>query len=125
MPVPTPPPSTKRSRRWWLRLGLAIGVFVQVVAATVWVLGFRAPGYFVTAKVDIDDVDAGVQQILTDDVTGYGATNVKDVVCNKGENPVAKKGDTLTCALTIHGIPQRVVVRFLDDSGTYEVGRPK
>lgn len=127
--APQPPsaqrPSARRSRRSWFLLGLAIGLNVQVVVATVWVLGFRTPGYFVTNRVDITEVDAGVQQVLTDVVTGYGATNVKDVVCNDGENPAPKKGDKLTCELTIHGVARHVVVRFLDDSGTYEVGRPQ
>ncbi|HLR99664.1 DUF4333 domain-containing protein [Mycolicibacillus parakoreensis] len=118
-------PSARRSRRSWFLLGLAIGLNVQVVAATVWVLGFRTPGYFVTNRVDITEVDAGVHQVLTDAVTGYGATNVKDVVCNDGENPAPTKGDRITCELTIHGVPRHVVVRFLDDSGTYEVGRPQ
>lgn len=121
----TPPPiSTRRSRRALVLLGVAIGLFIEVVAAVVWLVGFRTPGYFVTNRVDIHDVQAGVQQILTDTVTGYGATNVRDVTCNKGENPVAEKGASFSCTLTVHGVPRQVTVTFLDDDGTYQVGRP-
>ena len=123
--IPPPPVSARRSRRWWVLLGLAIGLFVQVVVAVVWVLGFRTPGYFVTTRVDVHDVEDGVHQVLTDEITGYGVSNVKDLVCNRSENPAARKGGSFGCSFTVHGVPRQLTVTFLDDNGTYQVGRPK
>lgn len=119
------PTSARRSRRFLVLLGLAIGLFVQVVAAVVWLVGFRTPGYFVTSRVDVNEVEVGVTQVLTDEVTGYGISNVKDVVCNKNQNPVARKGDSFACTFSIHGVQRQVTVTFLDDNGSYQVDRPQ
>ena len=89
------------------------------------VLGFWAPGFFVTTKLDVKKAQAGVQQILTDETNGYGAKNVKDVNCNNGQDPTVKKGDTFTCDVSIDGTKRHVTVTFQDNKGTYEVGRPQ
>lgn len=89
------------------------------------VLGFWKPGFFVTTKLDVDKAQQGVQQILADPTNGYGAKNVKDVRCNNGQSPVVKQGDTFTCEVSIDGTKRQVTVTFQDNSGTYEVGRPK
>ena len=63
--------------------------------------------------------------ILTDQTNGYGVKNVTDVKCNNGKNPTVKKGETFTCDASIDGQHKQVTVTFQDNSGTYEVGRPK
>jgi hypothetical protein len=89
------------------------------------VLGFWKPGFFVTTKLDVTAAQTGVAQILSDEANGYGAKNVKDVKCNDGSSPTVKKGDTFDCEVSIDGTKRQVTVTFQDDSGTYEVGRPK
>jgi hypothetical protein len=109
-------------------LGLILGVvggLVVVIIAVVGVLGFWKPGFFVTTKLDVSAAQTGVSQILSDEANGYGAKNVKDVKCNDGASPTVKKGDTFDCEVSIDGTKRQVTVTFQDDSGTYEVGRPK
>ncbi|MBS4730456.1 DUF4333 domain-containing protein [Mycobacterium sp. SM1] len=113
------------SRRSVVVIGTVVGVFAAVVLAVVLVLGFWAPGFFVTTKLDISKAQAGVQQILSDETNGYGAKNVKDVKCNNGQDPIVKKGATFDCEVSIDGTIRHVTVTFQDNKGTYEVGRPK
>ncbi|MBV8929639.1 MAG: DUF4333 domain-containing protein, partial [Mycobacteriaceae bacterium] len=112
----------KRSRAV---IATVIGVCAAVVVAVVLVLGFWAPGFFVTTKLDVSKAQAGVAQILSDNTNGYGAKNVKDVKCNNGQSPTVKKGDTFNCEVSIDGTKRQVTVTFQDNNGTYEVGRPK
>ena len=108
--------------------GLILGVvggLAAVIITVVGVLGFWKPGFFVTTKLDVDAAQTGVAQILSDEANGYGAKNVKDVKCNDGSSPTVKKGDTFDCEVSIDGTKRQVTVTFQDDSGTYEVGRPK
>jgi hypothetical protein len=118
-------PPGERSKRSTAVIGTVIGVFAAIVVAVVLVLGFWAPGFFVTTKLDINKAQAGVQQILSDETNGYGAKNVKDVKCNNGQNPTVKKGATFDCDVSIDGTKRQVTVTFQDNKGTYEVGRPK
>jgi hypothetical protein len=118
-----PPPG--RSKRSLAVIGTVIGTLAAIVLAVVLVMGFWAPGFFVTTKLDINKAQRGVQQILTDGTTGYGAKNVKDVKCNDGQNPTVKKGGTFTCDVSIDGTKRHVTVTFQDNKGTYEVGRPQ
>jgi hypothetical protein len=104
---------------------VAVGLLLAAVVAAVAVVGFWKPGYFMTTKLDVAKAQQGVQNILTDQVNGYGVKDVKDVKCNKGENPTVKKGETFNCDATVDGQHKQVTVTFQDDSGTYEVGRPK
>jgi hypothetical protein len=115
---------TKDSKRS-VAILVTLGVLVAAIIAAVAVTGFWKPGFFVTTKLDVNKAQQGVQNILTDQVNGYGVKDVKDVKCNKGENPTVKKNDTFTCDATIDGQHKLVTVTFQDDSGTYEVGRPK
>jgi hypothetical protein len=102
-----------------------VGLLAVLVVAAVLVLGFWKPGFFVTTKLDVNAAQTGVAQILSDEANGYGAKNVKDVKCNNGSSPTVKKGDTFDCEVSIDGTKRQVTVTFQDDSGTYEVGRPK
>ncbi|VEG40796.1 Conserved membrane protein of uncharacterised function [Mycolicibacterium flavescens] len=119
------PGSEDGSKRSLAVIGGVIGLLAAVIVAVVLVLGFWKPGFFVTTKLDIDAAQSGVQQILTDEANGYGATNVKDVKCNDGQNPTVEKGGTFNCEVSIDGTKRQVTVTFQDDEGTYEVGRPK
>ncbi len=113
------------SKRSLAVVGGIIGLLAAIIVAVVLVLGFWKPGFFVTTKLDIDAAQTGVQQILTDEANGYGAKNVKDVKCNDGQNPTVESGGTFNCEVSIDGTKRQVTVTFQDDSGTYEVGRPK
>jgi hypothetical protein len=121
-PYGQPPAGPKRSKK---TIGTVLGLLAAAVVAVILVLGFWAPGFFVTTKLDVGKAEAGVQQILTDNTNGYGAKNVKDVKCNNGQNPTVKKGASFDCDVSIDGTKRSVTVTFQDSKGTYEVGRPK
>lgn len=95
-----------------------------MVAAVVLILGFAAPGFFLGRQLDVRQAQAGIEQLLVDP-GGYGAKNVDGVVCNGGHNPTVKKGTTFTCEATIDSVRWQFPVRFTDDAGSYEVGRPQ
>lgn len=113
----------KSPRRSAALLGGALAL-ATALGAVMLVLGFWKPGFFVTNKLDINKVQAGVQQVLTDQIHGYGARSVTDVKCNNGQNPTVKKGDTFTCDANIDGTKRQVPITIQDDHGNYEVGRP-
>lgn len=119
------PGAEEGSKRSLAVIGGVIGLLAAIIVAVVLVMGFWKPGFFVTTKLDIDAAQTGVQQILTDETNGYGATNVKDVKCNDGQNPTVERGATFDCEVSIDGTKRQVTVTFQDDSGTYEVGRPR
>lgn len=126
-PVQYPPAPEEVGKKNWDRkklsvIGGSVGAALVLVIA---VLGFLTPGFFVTTKLDATKAAAGVLQILSDETTGYGAKNAKDAKCNNGNDPVVKKGDSFECSVSIDGVAKKVTVTFLDDKGTYEVGRPQ
>lgn len=109
-------------------MGLLLGIggaVLAVIVIAVGILGFVAPGWFVSTELDVKAAQSGVEQILTDEENGYGAKNVDNVVCNGGKNPSVKKGGTFTCDVDIDGTKREVTVTFQNDDGTYEVGRPR
>jgi Domain of unknown function (DUF4333) len=106
-------------------VGGVVGVLALIIVAAVLVMGFWKPGFFVTTKLDVNKAQSGVQQILTDQTNGYGVKSADNVKCNNGQNPTVKKGDTFTCDVSVDGQHKQVTVTFQDNSGTYEVGRPK
>lgn len=112
-------PSRKRA------IALAVAAAAVAVATIVCVLGFVSPGYFLTPELDVGKVQTAVQKVLTDEVNGYGADNVKDVSCNRGANPIVEKGGMFDCTATVDGDKREVTVTIQDDAGTYEIGRPK
>jgi hypothetical protein len=121
--APAPEPSRGSKKR--LPLIGGIGVLVVVVVAAVLILGFWTPGYFRTTELNVNSAQTGVQRVLTDTTTGYGARDVKDVKCNGGQNPVVKQGGTFSCDVTVNGMKRHVSVKFRDDKGAYEVSRPQ
>lgn len=119
------PPALAPGKKSGRTVGILLAVLGAVVVAAVLVTGFWKPGFFITTKLDVNKVQDGVKQVLTDGSTGYGAKDVKDVKCNNGQNPTVKKGGTFTCEVSVEGTKRQVTVTMQDDKGTYEVGRPK
>lgn len=116
-----PMPRNARRRtalKLWLR---AAGV---AIAAVVGVVGFWAPGLFVTKQLDVISVQADVTRILSDPA-GYRARSVSDVACNDGQNPIIAKGGTFICQATIDHIKHQFLITFTDDEGSYEISAPK
>lgn len=117
--------AAEQSKRSLAAVGGVVGVLAVLVIGVVLVLGFWAPGFFVTTKLDINKAQAGVQRILSDETNGYGARNVSGVKCNNGLNPTVKRGATFDCTVSIDGTQRHLTVTFQDNKGTYEVGRPQ
>ena len=99
-----------------------IGVIGGVVALVVVVLAitaFWAPGFAVTTELSGSAAERGVRSVLVRD---YQATDVSSVSCPDGQK--VQKGSSFRCSVSIAGAQQQVTVTFLDDNGTYQVGRP-
>jgi hypothetical protein len=82
------------------------------------VLGFVSPGFFNTRILDPAAVQAGVQQVLTQD---YGL-EVQAVTCADGVE--VQEGTTFDCQATVDGEALTVPIRITSSEGNYEVGRP-
>jgi Domain of unknown function (DUF4333) len=76
-------------------------------------------------KIAVAGVQTEIPQILADRTTGYNSDDIKDVKCNNGQDPTAKKGQDFTCDVTVRGKPHKLTVTFVDGDGTYEVGLPQ
>ncbi len=90
--------------------------------------GLWFSGYFDSGTgtvLDIRKAEAGVQQILSDPINGYGANDVTAVKCNDGRNPEVEAGKGFTCEVAINGAQRQVQVVFRDDAGTFEVDGPR
>lgn len=99
-----------------------------LVAAGVLTLALAKPELFTVdagLQLDVSQVQAGVQRVLTDPINGYGRDNVTEVRCNNGVNPTVQAGASFTCQVRVDGTQRQVTVAFPDDSGTYEVDRPR
>jgi hypothetical protein len=123
-PPPAPIPAARRGRGWLWAIPAISAVVLSAVAV---LLVVRAgPVKFRTAdKLNITAAEAGVRNVLTDATTGYGLAGVNGVSCNQGVEPTVVKGTTFTCDLTINGHQAQTTVTFVDDDGTYSVGRPE
>ncbi|GAA2048634.1 DUF4333 domain-containing protein [Williamsia deligens] len=97
----------------------AVGGIVVLVLAVLAITAFWAPGFAVTTELSRSSVEKGVRTVLVRD---YQATDVSAVRCPNGQK--VEKGSSFRCSLTVAGAQQQVTVTFLDDKGTYEVGRP-
>ncbi|MCX5045823.1 DUF4333 domain-containing protein [Aldersonia sp. NBC_00410] len=108
---PTPADGGKRSRT---------PLFIVLAVLIVVGVGVGAIYYFAASStLDRQAAEAGVTQVLTE---SYGLQNVADASCPAGQK--VKKDDTFSCTVTIDGESRSVTVTFVDDDGTYEVGRP-
>jgi len=90
----------------------------------LWFTGFFDGGGGSGTVLDVRKAEAGVQQILSDPINGYGANEVTAVKCNGGKNPAAEAGKGFACDVTINGAQRQVQVVFRDDAGTFEVDGP-
>jgi hypothetical protein len=117
-PVTPRTPSRRATRQQRRPPWLAVAAAAVVVVAFL-VLGFVAPGWFVTRVFDATAVQNGVAKILTDD---YGAEGVADVHCP--DRVQVTVGTTFTCDGAIDGDPIKVPVRVTGPDGAYQVGRP-
>lgn len=113
-PGPGAPGSPSGSSKKPLIFG-AIAVLV-VLAAVILALVF---GAFGSDTLDQNAAQSGVEKIVTE---SYGAKNVSNVQCPADQK--IKSGEKFTCTLSISGVKSSVTVTFVDDKGTYEVGRP-
>ncbi|MDX1876079.1 DUF4333 domain-containing protein [Mycolicibacterium sp. 120266] len=93
---------------------------IAVSAIGVWAWKFRA-----STVIDVAQAEAGVRQILSDPVNGYGANTISALRCNDGKNPSAAKGDSFTCDVEINGTVRHVTAVFSDDKGTFAVDGPR
>ena len=121
--TPQPPPQQPKHSMRWLMIGG--GLLVGAIAAAVVVLALLRFGLLDRQVLNVTKAQAGVKQVITDPITGYGIADVTDVKCNNGNNPTAKKGSSFTCEVTVAGKKHRVRAIFIDDNGTYEVDRPR
>ena len=124
---PATPPSPPRPNPQHSDRRLLIGAAIAVVAVAVIGAGLWAWSRADTngTRLDVRQAEAGVAQILTDPINGYGANRVVAVACNNGQNPVVRVGSTFTCAVEINDTLRRVIVEFTDDNGTYAVDGPR
>ncbi|WKG01868.1 DUF4333 domain-containing protein [Mycolicibacterium sp. HK-90] len=129
-PVPRPqqpqpaPPAPRRPKPPDRRLIGAALAAVAVVAVGIGLWAWNRTDVAGT-QLDVRQAEAGVAEILSDPIHGYGANRVMAVACNNGDNPVVRVGATFTCAVEINGTLRRVVVEITDDNGTYAVDGPR
>jgi hypothetical protein len=104
---------------------IAVAVIAIAGAAVLVLVGLSRIDVLKGKVLDVSQAEAGVRRILTDQIDGYGATNVTDVACNGGADPHIRKGGTFGCDVVVDGRKRHVLVAFQDDNGTYEVDRPR
>ncbi|WP_186626424.1 DUF4333 domain-containing protein [Rhodococcus sp. BP22] len=73
-----------------------------------------------TKTLDADAAEAGIEEIVSGT---YGATSVSNVDCPTGQ--AVEKGASFDCSVRVDGIDKKVTLTFTDDTGTYEVSRPR
>lgn len=120
-PSPRPGPAPKPDRR--LLIGAAAAVVV-IAAGGLGLWAWRGLDVGGT-RLDVRQAEAGVAQILSDPINGYGANRIAAVACNNGKNPVVRTGASFTCAVEINDTLRRVIVEFTDSNGTYAVDGPR
>ncbi|MDV3135563.1 DUF4333 domain-containing protein [Mycobacterium sp. 29Ha] len=119
-----PPPAKPRQSRLPMIAGAVAAVVVIGGAALIgglWISGFLGGG----TVLDVGAAEAGVTEILSNPINGYGANDVSAVKCNGGKNPKVEVGAGFSCDVTIKGAKRTVQVVFQDDLGTYEVDGPR
>jgi len=120
--LPSKPKSSGSNKKPFIIAGVLIAVII--VGAIAIVVISKTVNQDIK-KVAVAGVQTEVQQILGDRTTGYSSDDIKDVKCNNGQDPTAKKGQSFSCDVTVRGKPHQLTVTFMDDAGTYEVGLPQ
>lgn len=100
------------------RLPVITAATSVVTAATVGVLAFVTPGYFVHRVFDTTALQQGVEMVLTRDFKVEAAA----VAC-PSHVPVTS-GLRFTCNALVGADQLPVPVRVVDSDGKYEVSRP-
>ena len=125
--LPRGTPSTHRAPakrtgpdRRTVLIGAGAAIALVAVGVGVWQFLFRD-----TTVINVERAEAGVREILTDPINGYGANSISALRCNDGKDPSAAKGDSFTCAVEIDGTVRHVYVEFQDDKGTFAVDGPR
>jgi hypothetical protein len=113
---PGPPQAGEKKSKKGLLIGI---VALVVVGAAVGVLGFLAPGFFVTKVFDNMAVQTGVTTIYKQK---YSEPSIKDVTCPAQQE--VKDGLTFECTANVAGKPVRVPITVKGTGGNYEVGTP-
>lgn len=72
-------------------IGGVIAVMAVLFIGAVLILGFWAPGFFVTTKLDVIKAQAGVQQVLTDETTGTAPRTLKTSSATTVQTPRSKR----------------------------------
>jgi hypothetical protein len=103
-----------------LIIAASIAVVLVIAAVAVWQFLFRD-----ATVINVEQAEAGVREILSDPINGYGANSISALRCNDGKDPPAAKGDSFTCAVEIDGTIRQVYVEFQDDKGTFAVDGPR
>lgn len=120
-PYRAQPPPRRADPARWLMIGGAVGVVVLIAAgAGVWALRSSSG-----TRLDVHRAEAGVAEILSDPIYGYGANDIAAVACNNGRDPEVEVGATFICAVDINDTVRQVTVEFTDDDGTYAVDGPR
>lgn len=114
-----------KDSRWVTALLASVIAVSAVMAGAILVLGFWKPGYFVKTRLDINEVIAGAQSVITDSSTGYGLTGASVTSCNGGKSPTITVGLSFTCEVSVDGAVRTVVVTIEDAEGTYGVSAPR
>ncbi|BBX30878.1 MULTISPECIES: DUF4333 domain-containing protein [Mycolicibacterium] len=114
------PQKPKSSSKWLLIGGLAV-VAVLIVGGGLLAWSLMGSG----KELDVKQAEAGVQEILSDPINGYGSNDVTAVTCNDGKNPEVETNKSFTCQVEINGTTRNVNVEFTDDEGTYAVDGPR
>lgn len=125
LPPGTPTPHRAPSKRSGsgkrtALIGAGVVVALVVVGVGLWQFLFRD-----TTVISVEQAEAGVREILSDPINGYGANSISALRCNDGKDPSAAKGDSFTCAVEIDGTVRHVYVEFQDDKGTFAVDGPR
>lgn len=126
-PAPGEAPRAKQGSAWaWSsRRAFLIGAAIALAVFAAGVLITRLLVVSPTTVLDVTAAQRGVEQILRNPLDGYGLTNVSDVVCNNGSNPVIRQGAAFSCLAVVDGVQRDVAVVFQDADGTYAVDRPR
>ncbi len=98
----------------------SVAIVVVVAAVALWQFVFRD-----ATVINVEQAEAGVREILSDPINGYGANSISALRCNDGKDPPAAKGDSFTCDVEIDGAVRQVYVEFKDDKGTFAVDGPR
>lgn len=114
-----PAQGTDQTRRSNLPLWIGIIVLALILGAVAF-LGFVVPGWFTATVFDSDEMESGVQGVLTEQ---YQIGGVEDVTCPGGQN--VEVDNSFECTAVIGGEEHSVPITVTSEDGNYEVGTPE